>query len=124
MPIDPILESPGGRWPAEESTAAVGGLSDGEQLAPTADGSATVPGATTETTGSLAANAGDIGATPECGAAKPVVPEEQLAPPEASQSVVVPVVRPWSPLVVPPAAAEEDEVEEIECDESRPGRRR
>ena len=29
-------------------------------------------------------------------------------------------VRPQSPLVVPPATAEEDEVEEIECEESRP----
>ena len=29
-------------------------------------------------------------------------------------------VRPLSPLVVPPAAEEEDEVEEIEHDESRP----
>ena len=53
-------------------------------MAPTADESVTVPRATTEAAGSSAANAGDVDATPESGAAWPVTPEEQMAPPEAS----------------------------------------
>ena len=89
-------------------------------LAPTADGSAMMPRATVETAGSLAANAGYAGATPESGVAKPVGPEKQLAPPEASQGVVGPAVQPWSHPVVPTATVEEDEVEEIEHEESRP----
>ena len=76
MPVDPIPESPGARWPAEESTAAAGEFDGGEHLAPTADGSATMPGATVETAGSSAVNAGDAGATPESRAAKPVAPVE------------------------------------------------
>ena len=89
-------------------------------LAPTADGSAMMPRATVETAGSLAANAGYAGATPESGVAKPVGPEKQLAPPEASQGVVGPAVQPRSHPVVPPATVEEDEVEEIEHEEPRP----
>ena len=42
-----------------------------------------MPGATVEATGSSTVNAGDDGAAPEFGAAKPVVPKEQLAPLEA-----------------------------------------
>ena len=118
--MDPILESLGARQSAEESAAAAIELGDGEQLALTADGSAMVPRATAETVGSSAANAGDVGATPESGTTKPVTPEEQTAPPEASQGVVGPAVRPRNPPVVPPAAEEEDEVEEIEREESRP----
>ena len=113
MPTDPVPESSGARRPVEESTAPAGGLGGGERLGPTADGSVAMPGATAETAGSSAANAGDAGATPESAAAKPVAPEEQPAPPEASQGVVGLAVRPRSPPVVPLAAAEEDEVEEI-----------
>ena len=120
MPVDPIPESPGAQRPVEESTAAAGGLGGGEQLVPTADKSVTVPGGTAEIVGSSAANAGDAGAAPESRAAKPVAPEEQTVPSEASQGMVGPAVRPRSPLVVPPAAVEEDEVEEIERDEPRP----
>ena len=40
--------------------------------------------------------------------------------PEASEGVVEYAVRPPGSLVVPPAAEEEDEVEEIECEEARP----
>ena len=40
--------------------------------------------------------------------------------PQALEGVVGHAVRPSSPLVVPPAAKEEDEVEEIEREESRP----
>ena len=64
--------------------------------------------------------AGATDAAPESRAEKPVVPEEQTALPEASEGVVGHAVRPSSPLVVPLAAEEEDEVEEIEREESRP----
>ena len=89
-------------------------------MAPTVDGSATMPGATAETAGSSAVNAGDASATPESRAAKPVAPKEQMARPETSQGVVEPAVRPRRPPMVPLAMAEEDEVEEIEREESRP----
>ena len=46
------------------------------------------------------------------------MPEEQTVLPEASKGMVGHVVRPQSPLVVPPAVEEEDEVEEIEREES------
>ena len=89
-------------------------------MAPTADGSAVMPGATAENAGSSAANVGDAGAMPESRVVRPVVLEEQTAPPEASQGVVEHIVQPLSPLVVPPDAEEEDEVEEIEHEESQP----
>ena len=44
----PILESPSGRQPTEESTAPAGGLGGDERLASTMDGSVAVPGATVE----------------------------------------------------------------------------
>ena len=43
-----------------------------------------------------------------------MAPEEQIVLPKASEGVVGHAVRPLSPLVVPSAAEEEDEVEEIE----------
>ena len=46
------------------------------------------------------------------GSTEPVVPEELTAPPEASQGMVGPAVRPQSPSVVPPAAVEEEDVVE------------
>jgi len=73
-----------------------------------------------ENAGSSAMNAGDAGATPESKAARLVAPKEQATPPRALQGVVGHAVRPPSPLVVPPAVEEEDEVEEIEREESRP----
>ena len=90
--VDPIPESPGAWRFAEESAAATGELGGGEQLAPMVDESATVPGAPAEAAGSSTANAGDVDATPESGTARPITPEEQMAPPEASQSVVGPAV--------------------------------
>ena len=56
----------------------------------------------------------------EYGAEKPVVLEEQAALPKTSEGMVGHAVRPPSPQVAPPAAEEEDEVEEIEREESRP----
>ena len=67
----------------EGSITAADELGSGEWLAMMVDGSVAVPGATVEATGSSTVNAGDDGAAPEFGAAKPVVPKEQLAPLEA-----------------------------------------
>ena len=82
--MDPIPKSPGARQPTEESTAAISGLGGSEQSAPTIDGLATMLGATAETAGSSAANAGDAGATPKSRAVKLVALEEQPAPLEVS----------------------------------------
>ena len=87
-------------------------------MAPTADGSTTMPRATIKATGASEADAGVAVVTLESRAEKPVVPEEPTALPEASGGVVGHAVRPPSPLVVPPAVEEEDEVEEIEREES------
>ena len=89
-------------------------------MAPMADESAMVPRATTKATESSAVNAGDVDAAPESRAARPVTPEEQMAPHKVSQSMVGPTVQPRNPPVVPPTAVEEDEVEEIEREESQP----
>ena len=78
------------------------------------DGSAAVLEAMAGTTGSLGAEARVADDAPESGAVKLVAPEGQTALLEASQGMVGPAVRPWSPQVVPRAMAEEDEVEEIE----------
>ena len=48
------------------------------------------------------------------------VPKEQTAILDTSEGVVGPAIRPPSPKVVPPAAMEEDEVEEIVRDEPQP----
>lgn len=97
MPAAPILESPGAQRPAEESTAATGGLGSGERLALTADESATVPGVTAGATGSSEADVGVADATPKPRAEKPVEPEEQAALPETSEGVVGHAMRPPSP---------------------------
>ena len=76
MSVDPISESSGARQPTKESTAAASKFGDGEQLAPMVDGSATMLGAIAKATGSSVVNAGDVGATPESGAAKLVAPKE------------------------------------------------
>jgi len=47
-------------------------------------------------------------------------PKEQTAVPDTLEGMVRPAIRPPSPKVVPPAAMEEDEVEEIMRDEPRP----
>ena len=87
-------------------------------MAAVADGSAAVPEATTGAAGTLGAEAGVADTALEARAKKPVVPEEQMALPKASKGMVGPAVWLWSPPVVPPAAAEEDEVEEIKREES------
>ena len=84
------------------------------------DGSTAVLEAMAGTTGSLGAEARVADDAPEFGGVKPVAPEGQTTLPEASQGMVGPTVRPRSPLVMPRATAEEDEVEEIERAEPRP----
>ena len=54
----------------------------------------------------------------ETRADKLVVPEEQTTLHEASEGVVGHTMQTLSPLVVPPAVEEEDEVEEIKHEES------
>ena len=120
MLADPVPESPVAQRPAEDSTTAADELGGNKRLASTADGLATVPRATAEAARSSGADAGVADAAPEARAKKPIVLEEQTMFPEASTGVVGHAVWPQSPPVVPPATVEEDEVEEIECEESRP----
>ena len=98
----------------EESIAVADGLGSRERLAPTADESAAMPGATAGATGSLKVDARVDDSTLESGVEEPVVPEEQRSLPETSEGVVGHAVWPLSPL----ATEEEDEVEEIEHEES------
>ena len=73
-----------------------------------------MPEAMAGTAGSSGAEAGVASDVSEFGVVKLMASEGQMALPEASHGMVRPAVRPWSPLVVPRAMAEEDEVEEIE----------
>ena len=118
--MDPILESPGDRQHAGEPVAAVGGLGGGEQLSSMVNESATAPSATAGAAGSSRVEAVVTSIALESRAENPTVSKEQTALPEASEGMVGPAIRPPSSQVVPPAAAEEDEVEEIERDEPRP----
>jgi len=118
MPTDPVPESLGARRPTEESIATVDELGGGERLASMVDDPTAVPGEMAGAVGSSKADAGVANAMPESGAEKSVEPEEQAACPKTSEGVVGHAVRPPSPLVVPPVVEEEDEVEEIEHEES------
>ena len=82
-----------------------------------ANESATAPSATAITTGSSRVEATVTGIAPESRAENLAMPKDQAAPPEASEGMVGPTIRPPSPQVVPPAVAEDDEVEEIEREE-------
>ena len=98
--MDPNLESSGAGQHAGEPNAALGGLGGGDRLME--NKSAAAPSATS-------------GPREK----KLTAPREQMALPNASKSMVGPTIRPPSPWVVPPAIAEEDEVEEIEREEPR-----
>ena len=87
-------------------------------MATMAGRSATKPAATAEAVGSSEAKARVANAALESGAEKPTVPKGQTAHPKASKGVVRHAIRPRSPLVVPPSMVEEEEVEEIEREES------
>ena len=86
----------------------------------TANESVTAPSATGGTAGSSGVEAVVTSVTPKSRPENLAVPKEQTALPEVSKGMVGPAIWPLSPQVVPPAAAEEDEVEEIEREESRP----
>ena len=82
------------------------------------DGSATIPEATTGTAGPSGAEAGVASEATESGSVRPLAPEELTVPPEGSQVMLEPTIRPQSPpTVTPTTAEEEDEVEEIVRDE-------
>ena len=112
-----MSESPGARQPAVETTAAAGGLGGGERSASVEDGSETVHVNMVETAGAVGAKTGVASNAPESGVEKPAVLEQTVLP-KAPKGVVGHAVRPRSPPVVPPAAAEEDKLEEIEREES------
>ena len=76
MPARSILESPGARQFAEESTTVVGGVEGGEQLATTTDESVATPGAMVRAVGSSEAEAEVTDAMLESRAERPVVLEE------------------------------------------------
>ena len=76
------------------------------------------PGATVGATESSEMGAGAANVMLESRAGRLVVPEKKAVLLETSEGVVERTVRPPSPQVAPPAVEEEDEVEEIECEES------
>ena len=117
---DSVLESPGARQFVKDSTTTADGVGGGERLATTVDDSTEMPGATARAAKSLEAGAGAIDVVPESGEQMPASSEEQTARPEMPQGAVGRSVRPPSPQGAPPAVEEEDEVEEIEREESRP----
>ena len=96
MPVDHILESPSVWEHAGEPIAAPGGLDGRKRLPTMANESMTAPSVMVES-----------------GAKKLSAPKEQTAVPDTSEGVVGPAIRPPRPQVVPPAATEEDKVEEI-----------
>ena len=67
---------------------------DGERLALAEDGSATISKATAGNVGPSGAEVGVADDAPESGSMEPVAPKELTAPPEASQGMVGPAVRP------------------------------
>ena len=110
--VPPMSESPGARQPAEKSTTVVGGLADEEISASAEDGSAIIGEAMTGTVRPSGAETGATSHAPEYEPTEAVAPKELTAPPEASQGMVGPAVRPQSPLVVPQAVVEEEDVVE------------
>ena len=76
------------------------------------DRSATMLETTGGTAGPSGAETEVASDAPGFGSTKPLVPEELTVPPEATQGMVGPTVRPQSHPVVPPVAAEEEDVVE------------
>ena len=83
-------------------------------MAHTIGASTTTTEATTEKVSTLEAETTAVVDAPEAKDATPSTAEEQTSSPAGMPGVVGAAVRPQSPLVVPPATAEEDEVVEIE----------
>ena len=86
-------------------------------MVPTVDEPTAVPKATAGAAGPSKVEARVADATPKSETERPAVLGEQTALLEVSEGVVGHLVRPPSPQVVP-LAVEEDEVEEIEREES------
>ena len=103
MLVDPILKSLSAQEHVGGPIAAPRGLGGSERLSTMANESATAPSATAES-----------------GAENPAVLREPTALPDALEGMVGAAIQPPSPQVVPLAATEEDEVEEIVRDEPRP----
>jgi len=80
----------------------------------------TAPSATAGAAGSSGVEAVVTSVALESRAENLAVSKEQTVLPEALEGMVGPAIRPPSPQAVPPAAAEEDEVEDIEREEPRP----
>ena len=78
------------------------------------------PGATAGATEFLGAGAGAANVVLESTVQRPAASEERSACPKMPQGRVDRCVRPPSPQAAPPVVVEEDEVEEIEREESRP----
>ena len=89
-----MFESPGAQQLVDESIIAAGGLADGERPASAKKGSTTIPKATVTTVGPTGAEAGVASDAPESDPTEPTAPEELTAPPETSQGMVGPAVRP------------------------------
>ena len=117
MLVDPIPESSGSRQHVGEPITTVGRLGSDEQLSSTANESATAPSATAGTTGSSGVEAAVTDIALESREENLATPKDQTAPPEALEGMVGPAIQPPSPQAVPPAAVEDDEVEEIEREE-------
>ena len=114
MPTAPDWESPSARQTEDGPAAAASGPGDGESLAHTTGASATATEAATEKVDTLEAETTAVVDALEAKDATPSMAEEQPSPPAAMPGVVGAAVRPQSPLVVPQATAEVDEVVEIE----------
>ena len=114
MPTAPVRESPSARRTEDGPAVAASGPGNGESLAHTTGMSATATKVTTEKVDTLEVETAAVVDAPEAKDATPSMAEEQPSPPAAMPGVVGAAVRPQSPLVVPQATAEEDEVVEIE----------
>ena len=115
-----MLGSPSAQGLAKQTTTTAGGAGDSEGPASVEAGLATMPEATSGSAGPLGAETGVASEATESGSARPGVPEELTVPPEGSQVMLEPTIRPQSPpTVTPTTAEEEDEVEEIVRDEPR-----
>ena len=105
IPTDPVLESPGARRPTEESSAPTGGLGAVNGWRRRRTGQRRCLGQRQKQSGL------------QWRILEMLVPCLSL---ETLEGMVGHIVRPPSPQVAPLAVEEEDKVEEIEHEESRP----
>ena len=114
MTSAPVQESPSARRTEDGPAAAPSRPGDGESLAHTTGASPTATVATTEKVNTFEMETAAVVDALEVKDATPSTAEEQTSSPAGMPGVVGAAVRPQSPLVVPQATAEEDEVVEIE----------